>query len=62
MDTLISNRDLNQEDNSLNEYQKVKEEMKRLGFTSYEEYMDYLEIIKFKSKQVEKTLNIGQVE
>lgn len=27
MDTLISNRELNQEDNSLNEYKKAKEEI-----------------------------------
>lgn len=62
MDTFISNRELNQENTSVNEYKRAKEEMKRLGFTSYEEYMDYLEFMKFKSRKSEKTLNIGQVE
>lgn len=47
---------------SVNEYKKAKEEMKRLGFTSYEEYMDYLEFMLIKSKQKEKTLSIGQTE
>ena len=32
----------NHNDDSVNEYKKVKEEMNRLGFTSYKEYMDYL--------------------
>lgn len=29
--------------NLVNSYRKAKEEMKRLGFTSYDEYLDYLE-------------------
>lgn len=62
MDTLISNRDISQEDISISEYKKAKEEMKRLGFTKYEDYMDYLEFMKFKSRKTEKTLNIGQAE
>ncbi|MDE6407235.1 MAG: tyrosine-type recombinase/integrase [Anaeroplasmataceae bacterium] len=60
MDTLISTGGSNHDD-SVNEYKKAKEEMKRLGLTSYEEYMDYLEFVRIKSKQVEKTLNVGQV-
>ncbi|MCM1196167.1 MAG: hypothetical protein NC310_03715 [Roseburia sp.] len=61
MDTLMSTGGSNHNDNSVNEYKRAKEEMKRLGFTSYEEYMDYLEFARIKSKQVEKTLNVGQV-
>lgn len=44
----------------VNEYKKAKEEMKRLGFTSYEEYMDYLDFINIKTRQKQKTLNVGQ--
>ncbi len=40
---------------------EIAEIILRLGFTSYEAYMDYLEFVKIKSKQVEKTLNVGQV-
>lgn len=51
-----------QNDNSVNDFRKAKEEMRRLGFSSYEEYMDYLEFVKIKSRRTEKTLNVGQVE
>lgn len=61
IDTFMSNGVSNHNDDSVNEYKKAKEEMKRLGLTSYEEYMDYLEFVRIKSKQVEKTLNVGQV-
>lgn len=61
MDTIIIKGGSNHSDDSVDEYKRVKEEMYRLGFTSYEEYMDYLEFIRIKSKQKEKTLNVGQV-
>ena len=44
MDTLISTGGSNHNDALVNEYKRVKEILKRLGLTSYEEYMDYLEI------------------
>ncbi len=62
MDSFMINGVSNPGKSSVNEYKKAKEEMKRLGFTSYEEYMDYLEFMQIKSKQKEKTLSIGQVE
>ncbi len=59
MDNLMLSGGSNRNEDSVNEYKRAKEEMNRLGFTSYEEYMDYLEFIKIKSRQTEKTLNIG---
>ncbi len=52
---------LKDDNGSVNEYKKAKEEMKRLGFTSHEDYLDCLKFIRIKSKQTEKTLNMGQV-
>ncbi|MDE7106435.1 MAG: hypothetical protein K2O22_04645 [Anaeroplasmataceae bacterium] len=43
MDTLLSGGTDKSPDNSVSEYKKVKEEMKRLGLTSYEEHMDIIE-------------------
>ena len=40
------NEDVSQEekaDDSVNEFRKAKEEMKRLGFDSFKEYQEYLE-------------------
>ena len=36
-------------DKSLAEYKKAKQEMQRLGFTDYDEYLDYLEFMQRKS-------------
>lgn len=40
---------------SVNEYKKAKAEMQRLGFTDYDEYLDYLE---FTQRKVAKKSNI----
>ncbi|MDE7263682.1 MAG: hypothetical protein K2N64_03360 [Anaeroplasmataceae bacterium] len=42
MDIIMIKGGSNHNDDSVNEYKKVKEEMNRLGFTNYKEYMDYL--------------------
>ncbi len=34
--------DLDALEQSVNEYKQVKAEMQRLGFTDYDEYLDYL--------------------
>lgn len=36
-------------DQSLAEYKKAKQEMQRLGFTDYDEYLDYLEFTQRKA-------------
>ena len=36
---------LKDDNGSVNEYKKAKEEMKRLGFTSHEDYLDCLKFI-----------------
>ena len=35
----------------LDDYKKVKEEMDRLGFKSYDEYYDYLDFINIRNKR-----------
>lgn len=37
--------------NDLDDYKKVKEEMDRLGFKSYDEYYDYLDFINTRNKK-----------
>lgn len=37
--------------NDLDDYKKVKEEMERLGFKSYDEYYDYLDFINTRNKR-----------
>lgn len=60
MDTLMISEISKDNYDSVNEYKKAKEEVKRLGFSNYEEYMNHLEFMKIKFKQTEKTL-VGQI-
>ena len=41
--TLLTDKDLDDLEQSVNDYRKAKQEMQRLGFTDYDEYLDYLE-------------------
>lgn len=41
--------DLDTLEQSVNEYKKAKAEMQRLGFTDYDEYLDYLEFTQRKA-------------
>jgi len=41
--------DLDALEQSVNEYKKAKAEMQRLGFTDYDEYLDYLEFTQRKA-------------
>ena len=46
---LHSNEDFAALEQSVNEYKQAKAEMQRLGFTDYDEYLDYLEFIQRKA-------------
>ena len=39
---------------SVSEYKQAKAEMQRLGFTDYDEYLDYLEFTKIKAARKSK--------
>lgn len=45
---LHSDEDFVALEQSVNEYKKAKAEMQRLGFTDYDEYLDYLDFIQRK--------------
>ena len=46
--------DLDALEQSVNEYKKAKAEMQRLGFTDYNEYLDYLEFTQRKAARKSK--------
>lgn len=60
METLIISEISKDNYDIVNEYKKAKGEVKRLGFSNYEEYTDHLDFMKIRSKQTEKTL-VGQI-
>lgn len=43
--------DIPKSNDSVNEYKKAKEEMARLGFNDYNEYLDYFEFVKIQQSR-----------